>query len=273
MGVFDDDMASGRRIVAMEEPSKKLAVLVQWTREAVRWFLVRNMRKPDVVDAIRSVGLGGGLCEVDVQSGLAQAIDHPFVPPSPPSGGRTKQVARDRLVIRRASEIEAKPVRWLWPNRIPIGKVTLIGGEPGLGKSQLTCAIAAAISTGGQWPCGGEGDAPTGSLIIFSAEDDAEDTIKPRLEAAGADPTRILIVSAVETGDRPGRRSFNLQSDLPPLEQAILGTEGAIAVIVDPMTSYLGKVDSHKNAELRAVLEPLAELAARLGVAIVGTRT
>ena len=90
------------------------------------------------------------------------------------------------FIVQRASEIEAKPITWLWPNRIAIGKQTLIAGDPGLGKSQLTAFLAAVVTTGGDWPCG-EGRAEKGRVIMFSAEDDAEDTIVPRLIAAGAD--------------------------------------------------------------------------------------
>src|SRR5215468_9680181 len=76
------------------------------------------------------------------------------------------------LIVRRASEITPEPIEWLWPSRVAIGKQTMIVGEPGLGKSQLTAFMAAAITTGGQWPCN-EGQAPLGSVIILSAEDDA----------------------------------------------------------------------------------------------------
>ena len=79
-----------------------------------------------------------------------------------------------------------EPVEWLWPGRVAIGKQTLIAGEAGLGKSQVTIAMAAAVTTGGTWPCG-EGRAPLGNVIILSAEDGAADTIIPRLMAAGAD--------------------------------------------------------------------------------------
>jgi hypothetical protein len=87
------------------------------------------------------------------------------------------------LIVRRASEITPEPIEWLWPSRVAIGKQTMIVGEPGLGKSQLTAFMAAAITTAGHWPCN-EGQAPLGSVIILSAEDDAADTIRPRLDAA-----------------------------------------------------------------------------------------
>jgi len=172
------------------------------------------------------------------------------------------------LIVRRASEITPEPIEWLWPNRVAIGKQTMIVGEPGLGKSQLTAFMAAAVTTAGQWPCN-EGQAPLGSVIILSAEDDAADTIRPRLDAAGADPTRILIVSAVRSDDGKGRRTFNLQADLDLLEQEITKARDVRLVIIDPISSYMGKTDSHKNSDVRGVLEPVGEMAARLRVAVV----
>jgi RecA-family ATPase len=90
------------------------------------------------------------------------------------------------LVMQRACDVEAKPIEWLWPGRIAIGKQTMLAGEPGLGKSQLSAFLAAIVTTGGHWP-NAEGRAELGSVIILSAEDDAADTIIPRLTAAGAE--------------------------------------------------------------------------------------
>ena len=108
------------------------------------------------------------------------------------------------LVIDCASEIEIKPISWLWPDRIARGKQTIIAGEPGLGKSQLSAYLAATVSTGGDW-AGGEGSATLGKVIILSAEDDPADTMVPRLMAAGADLKNIHIVTAVMVHDGKGR--------------------------------------------------------------------
>jgi hypothetical protein len=275
MREFADDMASGRRILALAAADKKLLAFAQFAREGIRWHTVAGLPKPDVIDALMALGVEADLEAANIQAALAAAVDNPFVPSAPagqPSVATSSihgpKEKRGALVVRRAADIEPKPVRWLWPNRLPLGKVTIIAGEPGLGKSQLTCAIAAAVTTGSAWPFD-EGKSPSGSVIILSAEDDAADTIRPRLDAAGADLARVFIISAVERDDGWGRRSFNLQADLGLLEMEIDRAGDVVLIVIDPVSSYLGKVDSHNNAELRAVLEPMGEMAARLGVGIL----
>src|SRR5262249_44058937 len=172
------------------------------------------------------------------------------------------------LIAQRASDIPIEPVEWLWPGRIAVGKQTLIAGEAGLGKSQTAIAIVAAVTTGGAWPCN-EGNAPLGSAIILSAEDDAADTVVPRLLAAGANLDRVHLVRAVQ-GVSAGRRAFNLSADLDLLERKIREIGDAKLVVIDPISSYLGpKVDSHVNAAVRGALEPVGELAARLRLTVI----
>src|SRR5580704_4684197 len=172
------------------------------------------------------------------------------------------------LISRCAADIIPKRIDFLWPGRIARGKHTAIAGEPGDGKSQLSVYVAATVSRGGQWPCG-EGRAPIGNVIILNAEDGADDTVVPRLIAAGADLRRVHIVSAVHQEDGKGRRAFNLQADLALLERKIAEIGDVALVIIDPISSYMGKTDSHKNAEVRGALEPLSEMAERLKVAIL----
>lgn len=151
---------------------------------------------------------------------------------------------------------------------MPLGKCVLVAGEGGLGKSMVLAWVAATISRGKEWPCG-EGHARPGSVIILSAEDDAADTIVPRLIAADADCSKVHILEAVRSEDEHAHRSFNLQLDLPELEKKIEEFGDVLLVIIDPITSYLGRVDSHKNAELRSVLEPLGKMAARRHVTVI----
>jgi putative DNA primase/helicase len=170
------------------------------------------------------------------------------------------------LISRCAAEIPPEKIEWLWPHRLARGKHTCIAGEPGTGKSQLSIAIIATVTAAGVWPCG-EGRAPLGNAIILSAEDGASDTIVPRLLAAGADLNRVHVVSAVR--DTNGPRALNLQRDLALLESKIIEIGDVALVVVDPVSSYLGKTDSHNNSDVRGVLEPLSEMADRTRIAIL----
>ena len=170
----------------------------------------------------------------------------------------------DGLLIRNMESVIPQPLKWLWPGVLPLGKLSMIVGDPGLGKSLLTLDVAARVSQGAASPDGSHN--VIGEVILLSAEDDPSDTIRPRLDAAGALPSLIQFVEAVTEGKR--QRGFNLTADVARLDRAI--GENTRLVIVDPITAYLGAIDSHVTSDVRGVLAPLAELAARRSVAIVG---
>jgi len=175
-------------------------------------------------------------------------------------------------VMVRLADVQPEQITWLWPGRIALGKLTLIAGDPGLGKSILTMDMAARVSRGAPWPDSNEGQSPIGDVILLSGEDDVADTIRPRLDAAEADLERISLLRGVRSmsgqGD-PHERSVDLSKDIAEIEQAIQSVSGCRLVIIDPITAYLGRTDSHKNAEVRGVLEPLAVLASCYDVAVV----
>lgn len=175
------------------------------------------------------------------------------------------------LVYRRLSDVKARPIRWLWQGRMARGKVSMIAGHPGRGKSQITASMAAVITTGGQWPVD-RTHCEQGSVVFLSAEDSAEDTIKPRLEAAGADTRETYVLDAVrDIGEKgePRERTFNLARDLPRLGAMLEKLSNVAMVVIDPITAYLGDTDSHKNADIRALLAPLSKLAEQYEVAVV----
>jgi len=174
-------------------------------------------------------------------------------------------------VIVRMADVKPERVDWLWAGRIPLGAVTLLPGDPNLGKSFLTLDMAARVSRGTPWPDARDERIPAGGVVLLSAEDDASTTIRPRLDAAGADVTRIVLLQAIQSvnNGRSSERVFDLVRDLPALEQAIRDLTGARLVVIDPISAYLGGTDSHRNAEVRGVLAPLAVIAARHGVAVV----
>lgn len=166
------------------------------------------------------------------------------------------------------SDVVSVPVEWLWPDRIPLGKITLLAGDPKLGKSFLTMDLAARVSGGKDVPSGAGECFSAGSVVLLSAEDDLDDTIKPRLESAGADTDKIHALTTIRLPGG-GFGPFNL-SYIPHLERAIVRFPDTLLVIIDPVTHYIGAgIDDHKNAALRAVLGPLKDLAYRRKVAIL----
>ena len=175
-------------------------------------------------------------------------------------------------VIVRLADVKPEPVAWLWPGRIALGTLTLIAGDPGLGKSLLTLDMASRVSTGAGWPDRrGESSTP-GGVVLLSAEDGVSNTIRPRLDAAGACVSRIVALEAIQTVDNIGResaRTFDLSRDLLALESAIRSVEDCRLVVIDPVTAYLGGVDSHKNADVRGLLAPLSALAAEHRIAVI----
>jgi RecA-family ATPase len=181
--------------------------------------------------------------------------------------GRTQR--EDGLVISKAADLEMRGIAWLWPGRFALGKIGLIAGLPDYGKGQIAAFLAAAVTAGIELPCR-EGSAPQGNVIWFNAEDDARDTVKPRLVAAGADPKRVHFVNGTR---RDGAdKTFSLIADLPLLRETIKKIGNVVLVIIDPVSAYLGvgKVDTRSQSDVRGVLTPLKELAEETGVAVIG---
>ena len=175
------------------------------------------------------------------------------------------------LQSARASSFEMKAIQWLWPGRYALGKLGLLVGLPDEGKGQVFCDMAARVTQGWDWPCG-EGKAPKGNVILLTAEDDINDTIVPRLVAAGADLDSIEIVKMVQ--DSKKERMFSLVTDLSLLFEKIKRVGDVKLVQIDPITAYLGnakgKIDSFRTTDVRSVLAPVVDFAADLRVAVVG---
>lgn len=177
-----------------------------------------------------------------------------------------------QAVVCALDGVESRPVDWLWNQKVPMGKLTLIAGDPGLGKSFVTLDLAARVSTGVlPTPGGGWGDGHGGDVVILSAEDDPGDTIRPRLERGKADLRRVHCVTGVRFENLPQHKvhSIKLDRDLRAVAQVIESLDRPRLVIVDPISAYMGDKDSHNNAEVRSLLSELARLAAHYHVAVV----
>jgi hypothetical protein len=167
------------------------------------------------------------------------------------------------------SEVEPQRVEWLWPGRLPLGKLAVLDGDPGLGKSVVTFDLAARVSAGLELPDGAPCK-PAG-VVLLSAEDGLADTIRPRLDAAGADTGWIVALSTVAAGTK-AERTISLTEDLDVIRQE-MERVGAALVVVDPLMAFLGiKTDSHKDQDVRRALAPLAALAERARAAVLIVR-
>lgn len=163
------------------------------------------------------------------------------------------------LELIQMSEVTRQEVDWLWYPYIPFGKVTIVQGDPGEGKTMLLMALIARLSVGDP-PFGQDGAREPMTCIYQTAEDGLGDTIKPRLEDAGADCSRVFVVNedkeALTFTDRR-------------IEEAITAT-GARLLILDPLQAYLGaEVDMHRANEVRPAFHALGGIAQRTGCAIV----
>jgi hypothetical protein len=166
-----------------------------------------------------------------------------------------------------AEGVPITTVEWLWRGRIPKGKVTMFDGDPDAGKSTVTMDIAARKSAGRAFPDGSPCEA--GNVLIANVEDDAGDTIVPRLKAAGADLSRVFIINGVPDG-RGGTRVLDLPEDVPLLE-AKAEERSAALLIIDPVMTMLGG-DANKDQDARKALTPLKSMAERTGAAVVCVR-
>ena len=158
-------------------------------------------------------------------------------------------------------------VTWLWPGYLPAGKLVLVDGDPGDGKSTLSLDLAARLSTGSPMPDGST-TTPT-SVLLLSAEDGIADTIRPRLDAAGADMTRIGVFDGVFDGETT--RPVELPRDVIEMERLVVERRVGL-VVVDPLMAFLGGVDSHNDQSVRRALHPLSRLADRTGATFLVVR-
>jgi putative DNA primase/helicase len=207
---------------------------------------------------------------------MMRQLDEIFHPPgwTPDGNGNgnhdTKAVETGPMLVCVA-DVEPRAIEWIWPSRIPAGRITMLVGRPGAGKSFLCSEITARVTTGSPWP-DGRGKAPLGDVLIISAEDDAHDTLRPRLDASQADVNRVHLLTCVRRVDADGNQiecTFTL-SDVLNLEKALQRLNGCKLCIVDPIGSYLGsRTDAHRENEVRAILAPVAQLAERYGVAML----
>lgn len=187
------------------------------------------------------------------------------------AGSEQPVPGRPAPITVRLSDVAPELVSWLWQGRLPAGKLVTLDGDPGTGKSTLAVEITAHVTTGTPWPDGTP--CPRGDVVILSAEDGMADTIRPRLDAAGGDPSRVHCLTAVDIGvtDDDGRTITRppTLADTDAIRAAI-ESAGALLLIVDVLMAYLpSRVDSHRDQDVRVVLHRIAEIADQTGATVL----
>ena len=255
--ILADNDVGGRRHAI------KKAEVAQPTAASVRVVEFRELpEKNDVTDFLVTASIAE----------LEERVRHTtlWTPSLQPSDASVS--LRRELVTCNLSDVTPEKIDWLWPGRLAIGKLTILAGEPGLGKSQVAIYIASTVTRGSNWI--GTDDRPRRArVLLLSAEDGLADTVRPRFDAAGGDVSMVSVIRSTQSAGTPGRNrgTFNLAADLLLLEREIERHGDVALVIIDPLSSYMLHVDSHKNTDVRAVLEPLEEMAERMKVAILAT--
>ena len=171
----------------------------------------------------------------------------------------------DGVILVNGADLQPMPVAWLWQYWLALGKLHILAGAPGQGKTTIATAVAATLTIGGLFPDGAR--CTPGNVLIWSGEDDPADTLLPRLIAAGANKDRVFFV----TGSRVNGEvtTFDPARDMVQLVAAAERIGGVGLLIVDPVVSAVAG-DSHKNTEVRRALQPLVDLAAHLNCAVLG---
>lgn len=229
----------------------------------------------EALEALRVAALACGLelDEIDatIESGFRAGLLDPRQAPdgvsdwNPDEGQRATSKPSSSAVVLRADSIRPESILWIWDGYLAAGKLHILGGAPGTGKTTLAIVIAAIITRGGRYPDGCL--SRRGSVLIWSGEDDPADTIVPRLAAAGADLSKVHILSGMTNGTET--RPFDPALDMAELVRVVHDIGDVRLIVVDPVVSAV-QGDSHKNAEVRRSLQPLVTMGAETDAAILG---
>lgn len=236
-----------------------------------------EISKEEVVQRLQQAAATCGLNESEadktIASGLSAGMQEPRQAPGESGWNReagqravkSEAPTATSVVTTCAADIEMEAISWLWALWIACGKLHILAGEAGTGKTTIALWLASILSCGGRWPDGSRSE--VGNVLIWSGEDDPKDTIVPRLRAAGADPSRVHIISGVQAGQDV--RAFDPAKDMEGLLDAAQRIGNVKMLILDPIVNAVSG-DSHKNTEVRRGLQPVVDFGTRTGCAILG---
>jgi putative DNA primase/helicase len=176
------------------------------------------------------------------------------------------------LVTRSAADYEMEELRWLWPQKIPSGKMVLYTGKPDGGKTMCALDVAARVTRGSDWPDGSRNENGMGRVLIASSEDDPKDTLVPRLKAAGADLNNIEIVvgTVLSAKGKRKKKTLNLKRDAVMLLEAIKANPDIKLLILDPIISFFGDADMNKDKDVRPITDDLKATCEKSGLTVIG---
>ena len=192
------------------------------------------------------------------------AFPNPFKPEYGPAPGQTP-INNDKIEVITMSDIEIEAIEWLWNKWLPLGKMVLLAGAPGTGKSTLAFSMAAIVSSGGTWP--DDTSAEPAHVLMWSSEDDAADTIIPRLQAMKANLNNIHLIKATTKPDG-SKLPFNPATDMGLLK-AMMVTYRPKLLIIDPIVSAVAG-DMNKSNEVRRGLQAIVDFASEVNCCVLG---
>jgi putative DNA primase/helicase len=251
--LFYDNDAAGLRY------AQQVTAILTALGCAVRWMDIAALGLAEKDGAFDWLALHPDATAADV---WALAKIDPIAPAA------TKQLERKpthTIELMRGDNVAIEPVRWLWPGWLACGKLHVIAGAPGTGKTMLAIALASVVTRGGTFPDGSR--CLPGSIAMWSGEDAVSDTLAPRFMAAGANLSKVHFVG--DAFDDQGRRGFDPALDMDLLLQELGSITDLRMVVLDPFVSAIAG-DSHKNAEVRRGLQPVVELAEKIGAVVFG---
>lgn len=265
---------TGARLVVVlpdnDEPGRAYAARVAGAlhgdRIPVRVVTLPGLeRKGDVSDWLGAGGTKDALRKLVKEAPDWSPTPERSAAPSPPT---KPDVSDSAIRCVTLADVVAEDVQWLWPGYVPMGKLTVVEGDPGLSKSTLTLWLAARLSRGETLPGGVPCEVADSLFVTY--EDGAGDTVRPRAEAAGADLSRIHLLMGVGQGD--AERLLTIPDDLNAIRAEVV-RRGARLVVIDPLSAALsGKTDSYRDQDVRRALAPLARMAEETGAAVVVVR-